>query len=66
MMKAKSPLRRARRGSDFRGFLKEQGILKEVEAQALKQAVKLTHQTVSHAPVVGERGFPESSHFCRE
>jgi hypothetical protein len=47
MMKAKSPLKRARRGSDFRGFLKGQGILKEVEARALKQAVKLTNQTIS-------------------
>ena len=29
------------RGSDFRDFLKEQGILNEVEARALKQAVSL-------------------------
>lgn len=29
------------RGSDFRDFLKEQGILGEVEARALKQAVSL-------------------------
>jgi len=27
------------RGSDFRGFLEEEGILGEVEARALKQAV---------------------------
>jgi elongation factor P--beta-lysine ligase len=47
MMKAKSLLKRARRGSEFRGFLKKQGILKEVEARTLKQAVKLTHQTGS-------------------
>ena len=29
------------RGSDFRDFLKEQGILGEVEARALKQALSL-------------------------
>ena len=29
------------RGSDFRDFLKEQGILGEVEARALKQAMSL-------------------------
>jgi antitoxin HicB len=29
------------RGGDFRDFLKEQGILGEVEARALKQAVSL-------------------------
>ena len=29
------------RGSDFRSFLKEQGILGEVEARALKQAMSL-------------------------
>ena len=29
------------RGSDFRDFLSEQGILEEVEARALKQAVSL-------------------------
>ncbi len=29
------------RGSDFREFLKEQGILEEVEARALKQAIAL-------------------------
>ena len=29
------------RGSDFRDFLKEQGILDEVEARALKQALSL-------------------------
>lgn len=29
------------RGSDFRDFLKEEGILGEVEARALKQAVSL-------------------------
>jgi DNA-binding Xre family transcriptional regulator len=32
---------RTHRGSDFRDFLKEQGILGEVEARALKQAVSL-------------------------
>ena len=29
------------RGSDFRDFLKEEGILEEVEARALKQAMSL-------------------------
>jgi DNA-binding Xre family transcriptional regulator len=29
------------RGGDFRDFLKEQGVLDEVEARALKQAVSL-------------------------
>jgi antitoxin HicB len=29
------------RGGDFRDFLKEQGILDEVEARALKQAISL-------------------------
>jgi hypothetical protein len=29
------------RGSEFRDFLKEQGILAEVEARALKQAMSL-------------------------
>ena len=33
--------KRTHRGSDFRDFLKEQGILGEVEARALKQAVSL-------------------------
>ena len=32
---------RTHRGSDFRDFLKEQGILGEVEARALKQAVSV-------------------------
>ena len=32
---------RTHRGSDFRDFLKEEGILGEVEARALKQAVSL-------------------------
>jgi DNA-binding Xre family transcriptional regulator len=32
---------RTHRGSDFRDFLKEQGILGEVEARALKQVVSL-------------------------
>jgi DNA-binding Xre family transcriptional regulator len=33
--------KRTHRGSDFRDFLKEQGILGEVEARALKQAMSL-------------------------
>ena len=33
--------KKTHRGSDFRGFLKEQGILGEVEARALKQAMSL-------------------------
>jgi predicted XRE-type DNA-binding protein len=33
--------KRTHRGSDFRDFLKEQGILGEVEARALKQALSL-------------------------
>ncbi len=33
--------KKAHRGSDFRDFLNEQGILGEVEARALKQAVSL-------------------------
>lgn len=33
--------KRKHRGSDFRDFLNEQGILGEVEARALKQAVSL-------------------------
>jgi hypothetical protein len=40
-MKAKRPLKRAHRGSDFRIFLKEQGVLGAVEARELKQAVSL-------------------------
>jgi hypothetical protein len=40
-MKAERPLKRTYRGSDFRGFLNEQGILGEVEARALKQALSL-------------------------
>ena len=33
--------KKTHRGSDFRDFLNEQGILGEVEARALKQAVSL-------------------------
>ena len=33
--------KRIHRGSDFRDFLKDQGILGEVEARALKQAMSL-------------------------
>ena len=33
--------KRIHRGSDFRGFLKEEGILGEVEARALKRALSL-------------------------
>jgi antitoxin HicB len=33
--------KRTHRGSDFRDFLKEEGILGEVETHALKQAVSL-------------------------
>ena len=33
--------KRNHRGSDFRDFLKEEGILGEVEARALKQAMSL-------------------------
>ena len=33
--------KRTHRGSDFRDFLKEQGILGEIEARALKQAMSL-------------------------
>jgi len=33
--------KKTHRGSDFRDFLKEQGILGEVEARALKQAISL-------------------------
>ena len=33
--------KRTHRGSDFREFLSEQGILAEVEARALKQSVSL-------------------------
>ena len=32
---------RKHRGSDFRDFLKEEGILEEVEARALKRAISL-------------------------
>jgi DNA-binding Xre family transcriptional regulator len=32
---------RTHRGSDFRDFLQEQGILEDVEARALKQALSL-------------------------
>jgi hypothetical protein len=66
MMKAKNPLRKARRGSDFRGFLKGQGILKEVEVRALKQAVKLANQSLSPCSGGWSTGFPVSSHFYRE
>ncbi len=38
---AKIMKKRAHRGSDFRDFLKEEGILGEVETRALKQAVSL-------------------------
>ena len=34
-------IKRKHRGSDFRNFLKEQGLLGEVEARALKQAMSL-------------------------
>jgi len=40
-MKIKCPLKRIHRGSDFRDFLKEQSILCEVEARAVKQAMSL-------------------------
>jgi DNA-binding Xre family transcriptional regulator len=40
-MKAERPLKKTYRGSDFRDFLKEQGVLGEAEARALKQAVSL-------------------------
>lgn len=33
--------KRSHRGSDFREFLKEQGVLEEVEVRALKQAVSI-------------------------
>ena len=33
--------KKTHRGSDFRDFLKEEGVLGEVEARALKQAVSL-------------------------
>jgi len=33
--------KRIHRGSDFREFLKEQGVLGEIEARALKQALSL-------------------------
>ena len=33
--------KRTHRGSDFRDFLKEQGVLGEVETRALKQAVSI-------------------------
>jgi len=33
--------KRTHRGSDFREFLKEEGILEEVEERALKQAIAL-------------------------
>jgi antitoxin HicB len=33
--------RKTHRGGDFRDFLKEEGILEEVDARALKQAVSL-------------------------
>jgi antitoxin HicB len=33
--------KKTHRGSDFRDFLNEEGILEEVEARALKQAVSL-------------------------
>ena len=33
--------KRTHRGSDFRDFMKEQGILGEVEARAMKQALSL-------------------------
>src|SRR5438874_2733209 len=36
--------KRIHRGSDFRTFLKDEGILEEVEARALKQAVALQLQ----------------------
>src|SRR5437588_5123052 len=36
--------KRAHRGSDFRDFLKEEGILEEVEAHALKRALALQLQ----------------------
>ena len=34
-------IKKIHRGSDFRDFLKDQGILGEVEARALKQALSL-------------------------
>ena len=40
-MKTGHPVKRAHRGSDFRDFLKEQGIRGEVEARALKRFVSL-------------------------
>ena len=41
-MKSERPLsKNNHRGSDFRDFLSEQGILGEVEARALKQALSL-------------------------
>ena len=33
--------KRAHRGSDLRDFLKQEGLLEEVEARALKQAISL-------------------------
>ena len=56
-MKTKIPLKRAHRGSEFRGFLKRQGILMEVEARALKQTVKLTNKTASPRSVGGSLGL---------
>ena len=40
-MKAKRSHKRNHRGSEFRDFLKEEGILREAEAHALKRAVSL-------------------------
>jgi hypothetical protein len=54
-MKIKRPLKRIHRGSCFRDFLNEQGILGEVKARAVKQAFLLKQISVESLPVLEEK-----------
>jgi hypothetical protein len=54
-MKIKRPPKRIHRGSDFRDFLNEQGILDEVNARAVKQASLLKQISVESLPVLEEK-----------
>jgi hypothetical protein len=54
-MKIKRQLKRIHRGSDFREFLNEQGILGEVKTRAVKQASLLKQISVKSLPVLEEK-----------
>lgn len=45
---------KAHRGSDFRDFLKEDGILEEVEARALKRAIALQLEKLRKAQAISK------------